>query len=226
MAYKWHRWESAKNCTKGPEPGATALKDWCVKYYPPARNGGIFNCRTVRGSAAPSIHGEGRAIDVMFPVINNSGHPEGQRLFEHLAKNAGDLGLQAIIWDRRIYSARSPRGRAYTGVNPHIDHLHIEMTRAAAKSLTPARVNAILGTSPTANTPSLKPPSTLRTLRLKKPYLRGEDVKFAQMKMGNLKADGVFGPNTDRRTKAFQRENGLKVDGIIGKNTWRAIIAA
>lgn len=224
MAYKWNKWEAASKCTSKAELGAVALKDWCVKYYPPARNGGIFNCRTVRGSAAPSIHGEGRAIDVMFPVINNTAHAEGQQLFEHLAKNASALGLQAIIWNRRIYSARSPKGRNYTGVNPHIDHLHVEMTRDAAKTLTSARINAILGTSPSA--PSVRLPANLRTLRLVNPFMRGADVKFAQTKMGGLKADGVFGPNTDKRTKAFQRENNLKVDGIIGPKTWQVIVNA
>lgn len=224
MAYKWNKWEAASKCTSKAELGAVALKDWCVKYYPPARNGGIFNCRTVRGSAAPSIHGEGRAIDVMFPVINNTAHAEGQQLFEHLAKNASALGLQAIIWNRRIYSARSPKGRNYTGVNPHIDHLHVEMTRDAAKTLTSARINAILGTSPSA--PSVRPPANLRTLKLTNPFMRGADVTFAQTKMGGLKADGVFGSNTDKRTKAFQRENNLKADGIIGPKTWQVIVNA
>lgn len=224
MAYKWHKWESARQCTRKAEPGAIALMNWCVKNRAPARSGGIFNCRTVRGSSAPSIHGEGRALDVMFPVINNTAHAEGQRLFEKLAANASALGLQAIIWNRKIYSARSPRGRNYTGVNPHIDHLHIEMTRDAAKTLTSARINAILGTSPSA--PSVRPPANLRTLRFVNPFMRGADVKFAQTKMGGLKADGVFGPNTDKRTKAFQRENNLKVDGIIGPKTWQVIVNA
>jgi len=224
MAYKWKTWQAAINCTKGAEPGAVALRDWAVKYYPPGRNGGIFNCRTVRGSSAPSIHGEGRAIDIMFPVVNNAGHPEGQKLFEHLAENADALGLQSIIWNRRIYSARSPRGRVYSGVNPHIDHLHIEMTREAARTLTSARINAILGTSPSS--PSMRPPANLRTLRLATPPMRGEDVFYAQTKMGGLKADGAFGPNTDKRTKEFQKENRLKADGIIGPNTWRVIINA
>jgi peptidoglycan hydrolase-like protein with peptidoglycan-binding domain len=98
------------------------------------------------------------------------------------------------------------------------------MTKEAARTLTSARINAILGTSPSA--PTVKPPANLRTLRLVNPFMRGEDVKFAQTKMGELKADGVFGPNTDKRTRDFQKENRLKVDGIIGPSTWRVIISA
>jgi peptidoglycan hydrolase-like protein with peptidoglycan-binding domain len=160
----------------------------------------------------------------MFPVIGGKAHSEGHDLFKILAQNADKLGLQAIIWDRKIFSARTPSGRVYTGTNPHVDHLHIEMNRHFADTLTPARINSILGTAPSA--PNLRPPENLRTLRLASPFMRGEDVRFAQRKMGNLNADGVFGPKTDTETRNFQKTNGLKVDGVIGKQTWTALINA
>ena len=34
------------------------------------------------------------------------------------------------------------------------------------------------------------------------------------------KADGYFGPDTERDTKRFQREHGVKADGIVGPDTW------
>lgn len=38
--------------------------------------------------------------------------------------------------------------------------------------------------------------------------------------------DGVFGPNTDRRTRDYQKAHGFVVDGIVGtKQTWPAIDA-
>ena len=35
--------------------------------------------------------------------------------------------------------------------------------------------------------------------------------------------DGIFGPNTERAVKQFQRCEGLAVDGIVGRNTWRKL---
>ncbi|SDH31510.1 Peptidoglycan-binding (PGRP) domain of peptidoglycan hydrolases-containing protein [Planococcus glaciei] len=35
--------------------------------------------------------------------------------------------------------------------------------------------------------------------------------------------DGVFGPETNRNVRQYQRDKGLKVDGIVGVNTWVAI---
>lgn len=58
---------------------------------------------------------------------------------------------------------------------------------------------------------------------------RGANVKTAQTRLTahghTLTADGVFGPNTERKTRAFQKAAGLTADGIIGTNTWRALTA-
>lgn len=71
-------------------------------------------------------------------------------------------------------------------------------------------------------------PVIRRTLRLKSPYMKGDDIKEAQEKLtkhgfpvGTI--DGIFGKKTDAATKNFQKSRGLTVDGIIGKNTWAAL---
>jgi hypothetical protein len=48
---------------------------------------------------------------------------------------------------------------------------------------------------------------------------KGALVKYLQTALG-IKADGQFGPITNKAVKAFQSENGLKVDGIVGPITW------
>lgn len=231
MAYKWHRWEAASaNCSGGPQPGATALMNWCLTNYQASKNLGIYNCRTVRGSTAPSMHGEGRAIDVGFPVVNRKAHADGSRLLEDLAKNAKELGLQCIIWNRRIYSARSPRGRKYTGANPHIDHLHIELTRDASKTLTPQRIAQVLGRAEAQDAPKEVKIEALPLLRLRRPYMKGTYVRKAQELInshrnhGKIKVDGIFGPNTRRAVAQFQTTRRLKPDGIIGPLTWGALL--
>lgn len=47
---------------------------------------------------------------------------------------------------------------------------------------------------------------------------RGESVKQLQKALG-IKADGIFGPQTDAAVRAYQRKSGLAVDGIVGPKT-------
>jgi peptidoglycan hydrolase-like protein with peptidoglycan-binding domain len=50
----------------------------------------------------------------------------------------------------------------------------------------------------------------------------GEVVRYVQSVLG-IKADGQFGPITDKAVKAFQKANGLKVDGIVGPITYERL---
>lgn len=68
-----------------------------------------------------------------------------------------------------------------------------------------------------------------RVLRLKTPYMKGEDVRLAQRFLisakcscGSTGADGVFGAGTEAAVKAYQREKKLEADGQIGRRTWEA----
>jgi N-acetylmuramoyl-L-alanine amidase len=62
-----------------------------------------------------------------------------------------------------------------------------------------------------------------RTLKLTSPYMRGDDVEWAQVLLG-LSPDGIYGPNTTSKVKEFQASKGLKADGIVGDNTWNALL--
>lgn len=48
---------------------------------------------------------------------------------------------------------------------------------------------------------------------------KGDDVKKLQTRLA-LTADGIFGPDTELKVKAWQAENGLAADGIVGNATW------
>jgi N-acetylmuramoyl-L-alanine amidase len=59
---------------------------------------------------------------------------------------------------------------------------------------------------------------------MRSPYLRGDDVADMQHRLGALgfdagRIDGIFGPNSDRALRSFQRNAGLIVDGICGATT-------
>lgn len=133
---------------------AWVLNDW--------RRGGVFNlgiynCRTVRGSVQRSVHGDGRACDFGFPLVAGRANPAGWDLVRLLLPHVDQLGVQQIIWDRTIWNARTPNGGPYSGVSPHTDHIHAELTRNAAQTLTRARVRSIV-TPPPPQRPAPSPP--------------------------------------------------------------------
>lgn len=106
---------------------------------------GIYNCRPVRGGASLSVHACGRALDWGMPMVSGRGSPAGHALVRRFGAAGRRLGFQAIIYDRRIWSARSPAGRHYGGVAPHYDHLHIELTPASGRHLTLTTLRTVLG---------------------------------------------------------------------------------
>lgn len=48
----------------------------------------------------------------------------------------------------------------------------------------------------------------------------GIHVRYLQQKLGGLRADGIFGPATDRAVRAFQARVGITADGVVGPVTW------
>ena len=67
-----------------------------------------------------------------------------------------------------------------------------------------------------------------RTLYLRSPAFRGDDVRALQRMLNALgfdagKEDGIFGPRTDRAVREFQRNVASRVDGIVGLDTVHAI---
>jgi N-acetylmuramoyl-L-alanine amidase len=63
-----------------------------------------------------------------------------------------------------------------------------------------------------------------RTVYLRSPPFRGDDVRALQRKLNGLgfdagKEDGFFGANTDRAVREFQRNVGDIPDGIVGLDT-------
>lgn len=50
---------------------------------------------------------------------------------------------------------------------------------------------------------------------------KGTAVKIWQIIVGTT-PDGIFGANTEKMTKSWQRENNLSSDGIVGPKSWKA----
>jgi hypothetical protein len=150
----WASYEYARKCTGGPKSGAVALMTWINKNYPKSKNWGIYSCKMIPGSNSLSIHGEGRALDVGYALVDGKANPDGYRLFAHLKAHAIELGVQGIIWDRKISTNRGDN-RPYSGgpdvTTAHVNHLHIELTNTSARTLTAAKIAQIMGTPPAGN---------------------------------------------------------------------------
>lgn len=66
-----------------------------------------------------------------------------------------------------------------------------------------------------------------RVLKLRRPFMRGDDVTALQQALKGVgievSVDGIFGPGTESAVIAFQFKEGLTVDGIAGPATRAAL---
>jgi len=57
---------------------------------------------------------------------------------------------------------------------------------------------------------------------------RGSKIRQLQERLVQagypVEVDGIFGPETDRAVRQFQRDMGLLVDGVAGPQTWAALV--
>jgi hypothetical protein len=108
--------------------------------FPQVRNLGIYVCRDIKGTNVRSAHAEGRALDIGLRARIPGERFLGDQLFHLLIKNAHQAGIDNIIWNRHIWSVAHGGPRPWGGhykngaaKNPHIDHLHVEWTRAGSQ---------------------------------------------------------------------------------------------
>lgn len=126
--------KTGTTCSGKAQPGAVALQELVLNRYPGSKSAGIYNCRPVRGGGRLSLHGEGRAVDIR-PLDK----AQGDTIAAWLLQNASALNVQEIIWYRKIWSAQHPNSgwRAYSGVNPHTDHVHVGLNWDGARGMPP-----------------------------------------------------------------------------------------
>lgn len=173
------------------------LMAYLLRRFLYSRSLGICNCRNIGGGATRSHHSECRAGDWGIPTgAGGSFIPAlGNPVHELLGPHGKRLGLDHLILNRRIYSARSPDGRYYSGASPHYNHAHIGINSAGAARLTMATLINVLG-DVGAGIPL--PPGDDEDMEK---YITGqqENLNAAGYKGANgkvLTVDGIYGANT------------------------------
>lgn len=239
-------YQGATRCTGQATPGARALMSWFLGAYGAqgAANLGIYVCKDIAGSSTTSLHGEGRAADLGTRPYARP--PWGRDLADALVAHSAELGVQCVIHAGRIWSSSYPDAgwRPHHGSDPHNGHLHVELTWAAARTLTAERVQQVL-TRPAVRPPVAppKPVDWTKRIIMALPELKrgagltgpiNEDVQSLQNLLqarGSRKeidkaggADGRFGKATDLDLRAFQRARKIKDDGVCGKVTWHHLL--
>lgn len=142
----WPYVSAVPPCAGRALPGTRHVQMAIMDRFDHAIDYGIYNCRaSTSNTAVPSIHSDGRAGDVGFPVLGGQPHYEGFVLVRVLLDHKEALGLQGIIWNRTRWDWRTPWGREYTGPNPHVDHVHWEQHPTLANSLTQQTADRLIG---------------------------------------------------------------------------------
>lgn len=223
-------YQPAISCTGSPTPGARALMAWYLAVYGPigGTNLGIYNCAVIPGTRSLSLHAEGRAADLGVPAVTGWATALAQTLVDH----SGELGVQCVIFNRRIWSSAHPYEgwRTYTGSNPHTDHLHAEVSRSAAQTLTTSFIATTLGTEVPTDQPDWTM-TIMSTLPVLREGVAGPAVKNAQTLINvwantRLVVDGDYGPKTAAACRKFQEREGVAggADGVVGQHTWTALL--
>src|SRR4029453_1637284 len=79
------------------------------------------------GHIANSDHYRGLALDCM------TGDSRGDAIAAWFIGNPNAFGTKYVIWQRRIWMANSG-WRAYSGTNPHTNHVHISLNSTSGAS--------------------------------------------------------------------------------------------
>lgn len=150
----------SRNCSHGAQPGAIQFGNYMRDHFGHLMDLNvdgegiqIYNCRSVRGGSSPSVHSEGRAIDIFIPITNGTANnAKGDIIANWLIDNAENVGIQYLIWDRTSWKAAgSPSQKCYTGTHPHNNHIHVELTWKASRKQTPFFTTGIQNPSWSSN---------------------------------------------------------------------------
>ena len=148
------KWTGSAACGGKLLPGGHKLGEYLLTHFAVVTSVGGYACRrNTADSSRMSVHGTGRALDVFIPTASGSAdNGQGDKVANWLVTHAQQIGVQLVIWDRSIWRANGTNDSAYGGPNPHVDHIHVEITTEAAALGTPWFANMTDDTESDAST--------------------------------------------------------------------------
>lgn len=200
---------------------AKTYMSYLLAAHPGFKNLGIYNCALIPGSDVLSVHAVGRALDFGTP----NGVPTNMSLLiaEQLRLFSHELGLQGLIHNRRAWwSNYQPGWMAYSGSNPHLDHIHIEIQAKFLDSVTsplwPEKclTGAARYPFPDQGHAAQGDKGSVVLALQKRLVAHGYDLYKGLAPLN----DGIFGPVTEACVHSFQTVTGIPVTGVADPITW------
>jgi hypothetical protein len=192
MAFNFAVYDEASEPSQGEAPGARVLMNYCLGRWSFASDLGIFDVRNVVGGEDLSHHAEGRALDVGIPMLDatTADATKGMQIIDTLGPFGQRLGIDHLIYNRTIWSRRSPAGRPYVDpdTDPHLDHIHVGLTGDAGATLQLGTLESVLGSGGQSSAPVTEQRETHRVtasvLRLRREPSTGAAV-LARLSRGD-----------------------------------------
>jgi hypothetical protein len=133
------KWTGSAACGGKLLPGGHKLGEYLLDHFAVVTSVGGYACRRNTADASRmSVHGTGRALDVFIPTVGGAAdNGQGDKVANWLVMHAQQIGVQLVIWDHSIWRSNGTNDGAYGGPNPHVDHIHVELTNEAAALRTP-----------------------------------------------------------------------------------------
>ena len=145
-------YQPATKCSPKAKPGTKQLGRWLVKRY-----GGGYGPISRRCGGSTSEHTEGRAFDWSLDASRKADRRRANRFLNRIFATDGRghehalarrMGIMYVIWNDRIYasyrefgarpylSSGCPSKKKCSKTLRHRDHVHISLTRKAARGRT------------------------------------------------------------------------------------------
>jgi peptidoglycan hydrolase-like protein with peptidoglycan-binding domain len=156
---------------------------------------------------------------------NSNGGPSLSALLDARGQRREERDLaEGQAWELSLGRSRARRRAAelrFVPAGSRAKRISLGALAALTVGPTAGLADGQSGVKPGSANP--EPPTTTEHTISLSAGSEGRQVKLLQQTLGDIKVDGIFGPETEAAVRAFQTSRGLTVDGVVGPNTTAAL---